>query len=310
MVNKCLSIVVSVYNEEKALNNFFKAFDDIKYSLSWNYELIFVNDGSVDNSLNLLKEYAQFDENVKIISFSKNYGHEAAMIAGIDHSHGDAVVCMDSDLQHPLESLNPIIDEIEKGYNVVSMVRTENKSAGLFKNITSKIFYKLINKLSNQESFEENASDFFAIDRKVVEVLKSSYRQKIRFLRGFVQNVGFKRTKLSYIASDRQGGESHYSIKNLIRLSINTIVCFSDIPLKLGIFAGGIAALFGVVVLIYSIFTHNGAPAGYTTLISFNSFMFAIMFVIIGVIGQYISAIYTEIKDKPIYIVEEMINFK
>ncbi len=309
MNNKKLSIIVSVYNEEAVLDKFFKAFDEKKNNLKWDYEIIFVNDGSRDNSLQLLQKYVKTDLKAKIISFSRNFGHEAAMIAGIDNASGDGVVCMDADLQHPLECISQIIEKFEEGYEVISMVRLANKSAGIIKNITSKCFYKVINILSDQAKFEENASDFFAISKNVASVLKSNYREKVRFLRGYVQSVGFKKTTLEYTAAERAGGESHYSIKKLLRFSISTIVCFSDFPLKLGMYAGFGSALIGIIVLIYSLITMQGAPSGYTTLVTLMCFMFAVLFVVIGVLGQYMAVMFSELKDRPIYIVEEKVNF-
>ena len=214
-----VSIVISVFNEEAVLDKFYEAFENFKSSLKWDYELIFVNDGSRDKSLLMLSEFAKADDRIKVISFSRNFGHEAAMIAGVDNATGDGIVCMDADLQHPLESIPQIIEKFEEGYDVISMVRTKNKSAGLIKNITSKLFYKLINKLADQAEFEENASDFFAITSRVAKVLRENYREKIRFLRGYVQLVGFKKATIEYAAADRAGGKSHYSIRKLMKFN-------------------------------------------------------------------------------------------
>lgn len=144
-------------------------------------ELIFVNDGSTDASMNILEVIAQQNKNVRVISFSRNFGHEAAMIAGIDHAAGDVIICMDADLQHPLECIAPIMAKFEEGYEVISMVRTSNKSAGAIKNFTSRAFYRVINALSDQVKLEENASDFFAISSRVADVLRTNYREKTQF---------------------------------------------------------------------------------------------------------------------------------
>lgn len=310
MQQNTISIIISVYNEEQVLDKFWNEFNKFKANIKWNYELIFVNDGSSDRSLEMIKKYSSLDKNVKVISFSRNFGHEAAMIAGIDNATGDGIVCMDADLQHPLECIPKIIDKFEMGFEVINMIRLANKSAGLIKNITSKAFYKVINLLSDQAKFEENASDFFAISANVANVLKKNYREKMRFLRGYVQSVGFKTTTIEYTAAERAGGESHYSIKRLLKFSISTIVCFSDFPLKLGVYAGLISALAGIFVLVYSLLTITGAPSGYTTLVTLICFMFAVLFVVIGVIGQYIAVMFSELKDRPIYIVEETCNFE
>ena len=305
-----LSVVVSVYNEEKALREFYKETNKILEQIKksgWEHELIFVNDGSSDNSLSILEELAKEDHDVKLISFSRNFGHEAAMIAGIDHSTGDGIICMDADLQHPPECIPQIIEKFSAGYEVINMVRTKNKSAGLVKNITSSGFYWLINHISDVH-FEPNASDFFAISRHVAQVLKDNYREKVRFLRGYVQNVGFKKTNIEYEARARVAGESKYSIKKLFIFSINTILCFSNMPLKLGIYAGVFSAALGVLVMVYTLCTRQGAPSGYATIVVLLCFMFAMMFLLIGIIGEYIAILFTELKDRPVYIVEKTEN--
>lgn len=310
-MKQLLSVVVSVYNEEQTLDEFYRETIPILEQIGWNYELIFVNDGSQDGSLAILKNLAVKDENVKLISFSRNFGHEAAMIAGIDYSRGDAIVCMDADLQHPPECIPRIVDKLEEGYEIINMVRTRNKTAGLLKNFTSSAFYCLINRMSDVK-FEPNASDFFVISRLAAGVLKDNYREKVRFLRGYVQNIGFNRTTLEYEARPRFAGESKYSIKKLFRFSINTILCFSDLPLKLGIYSGILMSLMGVAVMIYTMYTwaRYGTPSGYATIVVLLCFMFAMLFLIVGIIGEYIAILFSELKDRPIYIVKETENMK
>lgn len=306
-MRKLLSVVVSVYNEEAVLEQFYKEAGAVLESIGWDYELLFVNDGSGDGSFRILTELAGRDSHVKVVSFSRNFGHEAAMIAGLDHSRGDAIICMDADLQHPPRCIPLILEKFEQGFDVVNMVRTKNESAGWFKNLASSCFYKLINVLSDVK-FENNASDFFAVSTRVAQVLRDSYREKVRFLRGYVQNVGFAKTTITYEAGVRAAGESKYSIRKLFQFSVNTIVCFSNLPLKLGIYAGGMAAFLGVVVMIYTLFTRGGAPSGYATIVILNCFMFAILFLIVGIIGEYMSILFAELKDRPIYIVAETRN--
>ena len=265
-MEKKLSVVVSVYNEEAVLEQFYQETSRVLLTAAWDYELLFVDDGSTDRSRLILSRLAQQDEHVKVVAFSRNFGHEAAMIAGIDYSRGDGIVCMDADLQHPPGCIPEIIRKFEEGYQVVSMVRTKNRSAGLVKNLTSAAFYKLINVLSDVH-FEPNASDFFAVSRQVAEVLKENYRERVRFLRGYVQNVGFKQTTIAYEARVRAAGHSKYSIRKLFQFSVNTILCFSNLPLKLGIYAGLMAGLMGLIVLVYTLFTRGGAPSGYATIV-------------------------------------------
>lgn len=310
-MDKLISIVVSVYNEELVLREFYQETGKILKELpkTWDYELIFVNDGSCDQSISILGELADLDPKVKVINFSRNFGHEAAMIAGIDYARGDGIVCMDADLQHPPEYIPEIIGKFEEGYEVINMVRTRNKTAGWLKNFTSAAFYKVINCLSDV-TFQPNASDFFAMNRAAADVLRNHYREKVRFLRGYVQSIGFEKIAIEYEAKPRFAGESKYSIKSLFKFSINTILCFSDLPLKLGIYSGCAVAVFGLLVMMYTIWTwfQYGTPSGYATIVVLISFMFAMMFVIVGIIGEYIAILFAELKDRPIYIVKNTKN--
>ena len=308
---KTLSVVVSVYNEEAALEEFYKTAEPIFKDLPWNYELVFVNDGSQDGSAGILARFAAENPRVRVIEFSRNFGHEAAMIAGIDLSRGDGIVCMDADLQHPPELARDIVAKFEEGYEVISMVRTENHTAGLLKNITSAGFYWFINKISDVELLE-NASDFFAVSKNAAEVLRTSYREKVRFLRGYVQSIGFRKTVITYAAQPRVAGESKYSIRKLMRFSINTIMCFSNLPLKLGIYSGLFVGFLGLLLMIYTIWSRacGGTPSGYATIVVALCFMFAMLFVVVGIIGEYISILFTELKDRPIYIVRRTLNME
>ena len=321
-----VSIIVPCYNEEEALPYFMREIRRTEAELSAAYgctfELLFVDDGSKDRTLEVLRSFA--GDGVRYLSFSRNFGKEAAMYAGLQHARGEYVAIMDADLQHPPECVAQIIEKFEEGYEVINMVRTKNKSAGLIKNITSGGFYKVINTISDVK-LEPNASDFFAMTANAAQVLKQSYREKVRFLRGYVQNIGFKRTNIEYEARARVAGESKYSLKKLFIFSVNTILCFSNMPLKLGIYAGilsgaaGMAVLvysgiivglLGVFVMIYTIYGRvvHGAPSGYATIVVLLCFMFAMLFMLVGIIGEYIAILFTELKDRPIYIVKETQN--
>ncbi len=313
-MSKRLSIVVSVYNEAAGLNQFYNhtklVLADAMSQTGWDYELIFVNDGSRDDSLDILKGFAAEDERVKVVNFAANRGHEAAMIAGIDYSTGDGVVCMDADLQHPPEAIQGIIEKLEAGYDVVSMIRTSRADAGLFKRITSAAFYHVMNAMSGKTKFENNSSDFFAISRRVALVLKNDYRERVRFLRGYVQNVGFKKTTQEFEASARVAGESNYNLKALIKLSLNAICNFSDVPLKMGIYAGVFSLIAAFVLMIYSIVQYflGTAPSGYSTIIVVLCVMFGVLFMILGFISEYLAIIFAEVKNRPIYIVDSVIT--
>lgn len=313
-MSKKISIVVSVYNEDAGLPQFYshttEVLADTMAKTGWDYELIFVNDGSKDESLELLRGYAATDERVKVINFAANRGHEAAMIAGIDYASGDGVVCMDADLQHPPEAIEGIIEKLDAGYDVVSMIRTSRADAGIFKRITSAAFYHVMNALSGKTKFENNSSDFFAISRRVALVLKKDYRERVRFLRGYVQNVGFKKTTQEFEASARVAGESNYNLKALIKLSLNAICNFSDVPLKIGIYAGVISLLAAFILMIYSIVQYflGTAPSGYSTIIVVLCVMFGVLFMILGFISEYLAIIFAEVKSRPIYVVDTIIT--
>ena len=320
---KNCSIIVSVYNEEASLENFFEACSSVlstccagskkdsaceKIVEKYHTEILFVDDGSTDRSPLILDRLAlEYPELVKVIHFSRNFGHEAAMTAGLDYASGDFLIFMDADLQHSPELIPEMLARYEEGFHVVSMVRTKNSSAGILKNLSSAAFYWVLNHLSPLH-FEANASDFFGISSAVQQVLKKYYREKVRYLRGYVQSVGFSKTKIEYEAGVRQGGKSHYSLRKLLVFSKNTLLSFSNLPLRLGIFASACSMFLGVLLLLYTLFTRKGAPSGYATIVVLLCFMFAVLFFVVGIIGEYISLLFEEIKDRPIYVVSKTMN--
>ena len=320
---KNCSIIVSVYNEEASLENFFEACSSVlstcragskkdsaceKIVEKYHTEILFVDDGSTDRSPLILDRLAlEYPELVKVIHFSRNFGHEAAMTAGLDYASGDFLIFMDADLQHSPELIPEMLEKYEEGFHVVSMVRTKNSSAGILKNLSSAAFYWVLNHLSPLH-FEANASDFFGISSAVQQVLKKYYREKVRYLRGYVQSVGFSKTKIEYEAGVRQGGKSHYSLRKLWAFSRNTLLSFSNLPLKLGIFASVCSMFLGILLLLYTLLTRKGAPSGYATIVVLLCFMFAVLFFVVGIIGEYIALLFEEIKDRPIYVVSKTMN--
>ena len=305
------SIIASVYNEEAGIKMFYEKTSSVLESLSIDYEIIFVNDGSKDRSLQILENIAQSDKHVKIISFSRNFGHESAMIAGIDNSLGNTVICMDSDLQHSPELIPEMLKKQAEGFDIINMVRTLRKDAGFFSRLNSKLFYKFLNSISSIK-LEENASDFFLISKNVADILKTDFRERTRFLRGLIQLVGFNKTTIQYTAPKRVAGKSHYSFVKLLKLSITAVSSFSKVPLQLGIICGLFFVIFSLIVLIFSVIMWLlGDPfSGYTTLIVFLSLFAGIQMFVIGIIGQYLSFMFDELKQRPIYIVEKKINFQ
>lgn len=303
-----LSIVVSVYNEESVLEAFWVEIRQYLDKLA-DYEIIFVNDGSTDRSKDFLVNLANNNRKIKIIHLSKNFGHEAAMMAGIDYSKGDAIICMDADLQHPPSMIRDIISKFEEGYDVINMVRRESHDAALVKKITSYLFYRIINILSIIR-FEPNASDFFAISRRVADIIRDNFQERTRFLRGFIQTIGFKKTAIEFISAKRLAGKTKYSLFTLFAFSISAIMIFSNIPLRLGMLFGSIVGLLSVIVGVYSIIMKllGYVIPGYTTIVVLISFLLAVQFFILGIMGEYIGVIFNEIKKRPIYLVEDEIN--
>ncbi len=305
-----ISIIVSVYNEDEVLRGFHENIIKMIHENELDAEIIYVNDGSSDNSIHVLRELRNgFPEIVRIINFSRNFGHEAAMVAGIDYAKGEAIICMDSDLQHPPAMIPHMLAKFNEGFQIVNMIREKREDNNWIKNKLSEKFYHFINKLSDQK-LQENASDFFLISNKVADVLRNDYRERNRFLRGFIQIIGFNKTTLNFIAPRRLAGESKYSFIKLFSFSINAIISFSKFPLYLGIYIGLLFAAFSVLLAIYSIFIFffgNTPPSGYTTLVLFMSVSFSILFILIGIIGVYVGYNFDESKKRPIYLIDEMI---
>lgn len=301
-----LSIIVSVYNEEKNILAFHEEL--IANTTEINTDIIFVNDGSYDNSLSLLKKLQEVNQNIKIINLSKNFGHEAAMLAGIDNAKSDFILCLDADLQHPPKIIREMLGKAKDGADIVFAKRTHREDGGIFKKLLSKLFYKIINKMSPIK-FEKDASDFFLISKRVQLILKNEFRERNRFLRGFIQSVGFKKNTVEFVATKRFAGKSNYSLLSLMKLSINAIVSFSKKPLYIGLYLGVIFGVFSLIVGIYSIIMKfiGNTPPGYTTIVVIISLLFSIQFFIIGIIGLYIGFLFEEQKKRPIYIIDEII---
>lgn len=304
-----LDIIVSVFNEIETLPEFTKVLFEVMDKENYPWRVIFVNDGSDDGSDNVLNEIAKKHTNVAVIHFSRNFGHEAAMIAGIDASNAQAVVCMDADLQHPPNVIPEMVKTFNDGYQIINMIRKANDEKKLFKKLASSLFYKFINKMSPFK-FQKNASDFFLISKKIANILKTEYRERTRFIRGYTQIVGFKKTTLMFDAPKREHGESKYGFYKLMILTSGAIATFSRLPLHLGLLMGVISALFALGLSIYSVIMKIAglAPPGYTTIVVFLSVMFAIQFFLIGILGLYIGYIFEENKKRPLYIIDKKLG--
>jgi polyisoprenyl-phosphate glycosyltransferase len=309
---KKISVVFSVYNEAESLGQLFDQLQKLFSQTIYHFEILFVDDGSTDQSAEIIRSFmASLQAGVhscRLIRFSRNFGHEAAMIAGMDHASGDAVICMDADLQHPLEMIPGMTDRFELGYEVVSMVRKENKGVSPLAHAMSRFFYRMLN-LMSPDKLHYNASDFFLVSANVASVLRNNYRERTRFLRGIIQTIGFKSTSLEYVAPPRIGGKTKYSLPGLIALTAHAVTSFSKAPLYLGIWFGFIFAALSIVLAIYTMWVYlfgAAPPSGYTTIVLFLSISFSILFFLIGIIGIYVGHLFEEQKGRPIYLVEEI----
>ena len=309
MVSVDLSVVISVYNEEQTIEVCYNELKKELGSLNISYKIIFVNDGSTDASFSILQNIAKEDEGIKVLNFSRNFGHESAMLAGLDHANSDAVVCMDCDLQHPPACLKEMYNKFRAGADIIHMVRAQRKDGTALINLFSKLFYLIINKMTRIK-IEPNASDFFLISKRVVAILTKDYRERTRFLRGLIQLIGFKREKIEFVAPKRMAGESKYSFSQLLVLSFSAISVLSKAPLRLGIYVGALFGLFSLGVGVYSLIMYfiDQPISGYTTIVILISAMFSVLFFVLGIMADYIGNLFDEVKARPHYIVMDEIN--
>ncbi len=307
-----ISLVISLYNEEAGAYRFWTDLLDALSALDqYRFEVIWVNDGSTDGTQEIinriLSEKVPANITHQPIEFSRNFGHEAAIIAGIDHSSGDAVLCMDSDGQHPPLQIQNMIRAFEDGNDIVLMERVSRDDNGFIKNMMSSAFYRCINVLSAIR-FENNATDFFLISSEVAGVLKSNYRERNRFIRGFIQSVGFKSTKLPFEAPARQFGTSNYSLLKLIKLAVNAIFTFSSVPLRISIFFSIAFILLTTLLGGYSLYMYlygTAPPSGYTTIVLFLSFSFSLLFFTLAILSAYFEKMIQETRSRPVYIIKK-----
>jgi dolichol-phosphate mannosyltransferase len=307
-----ISIVVSVYNEQEGLEGFWHSLHAEISRLSDKnlFEVIFVNDGSVDNSRNIINQILANSDGIKTksVEFSRNFGHEAAMIAGIDQSDSDVIICMDSDLQHPPTKIADMLLEWENGSEIILMNRTNREDQKALSKLFSSIFYKTVSILSDQR-FESNASDFFLISSDVANVLRTNFRERNRFLRGYIQIIGFNISTLEYEAPSRAAGQSNYNFRKLLSLAITAIFAFSDKPLRISLFASALFFVFSAFLIILSLYEYlvgNAVPSGYTTLIIAQSIGFTVLSFLISILSIYFGKSLSDIKDRPIYIIKSV----
>jgi dolichol-phosphate mannosyltransferase len=306
-----LSVVLPVFNEADNLEALYEALTQQLDSLGFPAEMVFVNDGSSDNSLAALKRLRLRDERVKVVGLSRNFGHQCCITAGIDHASGDAVIVMDADLQHPPELIPEMVARWLEGYQVVYTVREDAADTGLFKRWTSSAFYRCINAVS-EVPIIPNAADFRLMDRAVVNCL-TSMPERSRFLRGMVSWVGFRQIGLRYVANPRHAGKSKYSIRKMISLAVQGITSFSSVPLRLSAYIGFATAVSVIPYAlwgVYAKFFTDQVVHGWASLEVSVLFLGGVQLMSLGVIGEYVGRIYTEVKGRPIYVADELIGFE
>lgn len=306
-----LSIIIPLFNEAENLDWHHKKIDDFLTSAKLTYEIIYVNDGSSDTSLDLIKNLAERHKNTRYISFSRNFGKEAATTAGMRAAKGDAVILIDADGQHPIELVNTFIKEWGNGYQVVIGVRENDKGEGMLKNVGSKLFYTFLKMLGSNESAQSGLTDFRLIDRKVINEF-NKLTEHNRISRNLIDWLGFKRKLIPFTAEARHAGTASYSFRKLVKLAIDGIVKHSTQPLKLIGIIGFVISLtsliLGFVIIVQQYMLgdpFNLAISGSAILALFLSFMVGIVLVCQGLLALYIENVYYETQNRPLYIVDE-----
>jgi dolichol-phosphate mannosyltransferase len=305
------SIVVPIFNEEAIIVEMHRRMAAMQDGLDGPSELILVNDGSRDRSLEVMREIARRDPRVKVLSFSRNFGHQMAITAGIDHAAGDAVVVIDADLQDPPEVIPDLIQKWKEGYELIYAVRSERKGETFFKKFTASFFYRLIASMTELK-IPADSGDFRLMDRKVVEALKS-VREHHRFMRGLSIWVGFKQTGVKYVRQERFAGETKYPLKKMVRFATDGITSFSYVPLQLattvGFVCAGIALVAIPVVAALRWFANADFFTGQATTLISVLLLGGVQLIFLGILGEYLGRIYDEVKKRPLYIIAEKLGF-
>ena len=300
------TVIAPIYNENESLRELYRRVTAVMDTLETPWELVLVDDGSEDGSTDIIRELTSNDDKVRPVIFARNFGHQIAVTAGLDHSSGDAVIIIDADLQDPPEVILDLIQKWKEGFEVVYAVRAKRKGESWFKLFSAAAFYRIIQRITDV-NIPMDTGDFRLLDRKVVQVL-NTMREKHRFLRGMSVWVGFKQTGVEYDRAERYAGETKYPLKKMIRLASNAITSFSYFPLQLAMYLGFIAAGFSIIAIpVVIILRLAGSQAFYgqaSTLIAVL-FLGGVQLISLGLLGEYIGRLYDEAKGRPLYIVRE-----
>ena len=308
-MDKLISVVVPMYFEEEVAQECYNRLKSVMIQNNINYEFVFVNDGSTDRTMEILKEIAANDYRAKVVNFARNFGHQTAVTAGIDCASGDAIVIIDADLQDPPEVIPELIAKWQEGYEVVYAKRKQRKGETWFKLLTAKYFYRFLNYMSDID-IPKDTGDFRIIDRKVADVFKQM-TERNRFIRGMMSWIGFNQAYVEYERDERFAGETKYPLKKMIKFASDGIIAFSTKPLRIVMTLGMMSVFISIAVLLYSVIVKiigQDSQTGWASIMVAITFFSGIQLLGLGIVGQYIARIYDESKNRPIYIVKETIN--
>lgn len=309
MSGRMVSVVAPVFNEEETAARFVSRVNETFARLSYDLEIILVDDGSDAPTVTVMERLASEVPNVTVLFLSRNFGHQAAITAGIDYAQGDAVVTMDSDLQHPPETIPELLRLWEAGYDIVFTIRDEDEGVSAFKRVTSRWFYRVINALS-ETHIPQGAADFRLMTAETIRALRA-IPERTRFLRGLASWIGFRQTGIHYKPNRRDGGVTKFGIRKMTRLFIDALTSMSTLPLRIGLFIGSLisgSALLYMFYIIAAYFATDRAIVGWSSLIVAVLLLGGLEIILLGVLGLYIAKIFDEVKGRPIYIVRNLIS--
>jgi glycosyltransferase involved in cell wall biosynthesis len=305
-----LTVIVPMYNEEEVIEITYRRLKVVLDTLGETYEIVFVNDGSRDKTSDIVRAICTEDHTVKLVEFSRNFGHQIAVTAGMDHASGRAVVLIDADLQDPPELIIEMVARWREGYDVVYGKRIERKGESWFKKLTAALFYRLLSTMTSV-NIPLDTGDFRLMDRKVSDAI-SSMRERSRFIRGMVSWAGFKQTSVDYVREERFAGETKYPLRKMIRLSLDAMTSFSTRPLKIASVLGFVLSAIGFVylfIVLYQRLFTDTTTQGWTSMIAISLLFHGITLSLLGVLGEYIGRTYEESKRRPLYLISDAINF-
>jgi glycosyltransferase involved in cell wall biosynthesis len=306
-----LSVVVPLYNEELVIAELYARLRAVLDAGEIDYEMVFVNDGSRDQTQELAKAICVDNPKVKLLSFSRNFGHQIAVTAGLDNCSGQAVVIIDADLQDPPEVIMEMLAKWRAGCDVVYGVRLKRTGESLFKRLTAAAFYRILRRLTRVD-IPVDTGDFRLMDRRVVDQLLKM-RERNRFIRGMVSWIGFKQDKVEYVRDQRFAGETKYPFRKMLRFAVDGVLSFSDVPLKISSVFGMTCALLSFALIVYGLivklFYPQFAIPGWASLFSVVLFLGGVQLMSVGILGEYLGRVYDEVKGRPLYVIRERINF-